>query len=51
MEATTTLKEEIEITILWLAKTDMNIYGYITEGTKEAAKMQNVTLPDYEKTK
>lgn len=45
----TTLKQEVQKTIEFLADTDKEIYGEITEGTKEAAKVQNVPLPpEYE---
>lgn len=45
-EEKTTLKDEVQKTIEFLAETDVKIYGEVTEGTKEAAKVQNVDLYD-----
>ena len=38
------LKQEVEKTVMWLAESDKEIYGHITEGTKEAAEVQQVKL-------
>jgi hypothetical protein len=40
------LKQEIDATLMFFIKTDINIYGRITEGTKEAFKVQGVEIPD-----
>lgn len=45
-----TLKDEIRETIQFLADTDKKIYGEVTEGTKEAARVQDVQIqqPEHE---
>ncbi|MEJ7644247.1 MAG: hypothetical protein WKF87_06610 [Chryseolinea sp.] len=43
-----TLKQEIEMTVLWFAELDMENFGYVTDSTREAAGMQNVSLENYE---
>lgn len=40
------LKKEIDATLMFFIKTDINIYGKITDGTKEAFKAQGVKIPD-----
>ncbi len=43
---TNTLQTEIDETLLFLAQMDLNLYGYVTDGTKEAFAVQNVELPE-----
>jgi len=38
----TTLKDEIQKTVDFFVETDLKLYGEVTEGTKEAANVQNV---------
>lgn len=39
------LKQEIEATLLFFIQTDLEIYGFVTENTKEAFKTQGGILP------
>lgn len=41
-----TLADEVQKTVEFLAETDLKLYGEIMSGTKEAAKVQNITLFD-----
>lgn len=43
------LKKEIDATLMFFIKTDINIYGKITESTKEAFKKQGVKIPEQHK--
>lgn len=45
-EPQTTLRDEVVKTIEFFADTDKKIYGEITEGTKEAARVQNVVIEE-----
>jgi hypothetical protein len=45
-EQPTTLKDEIRKTVEFFAETDLKLYGEITEGTREAARVQRVELPE-----
>ncbi len=40
------LKKEIDATLMFFVTTDINIYGKISEGTKEAFKVQGVEIPE-----
>jgi len=42
----TTLKDEIQETINFFASHDLETVGEITEGTREAARVQNVDIPE-----
>lgn len=42
----TPLKEEVVKTLYLLLDLDLRIYGKITEGTKEAFRVQEVELPE-----
>ena len=44
-EAVTTLHDEVQLTIDFLVKSDLENYGQIMPGTIEAARVQNCTLP------
>ncbi len=39
------LKNEVDATLYFFLTTDLEIYGKVTESTKEAFKVQGVTLP------
>ncbi len=41
----TTLKNEIEQTLMFFIKTDIGTFGHVTKGTVEAYKVQNVEFP------
>lgn len=43
-QAKENLQEEVKKTVMWLAESDKEIYGHVTEGTKEAAEVQQVKL-------
>jgi len=43
-EETTTLKDEVQKTINWMAETDVKIYGELTESVKECARVQEVEI-------
>lgn len=42
-----TLKDETKAMINFFAETDKSIYGHVTEGTREAERVQNVELLEY----
>jgi len=42
-----TLKDEIQATINFFAAHDLETVGEITEGTREAARVQNVDIPEH----
>jgi hypothetical protein len=44
----TTLRDEIVETVKWFVEQDLENHGYITESTKEIAKVQNVDLTQFE---
>lgn len=48
LEHETTLKDEVEKTLDFFKTTDLAIYGKVTEGTKEAYKVQNVPFVEVE---
>lgn len=39
------LQQEIDATLIFFIETDINIYGKISESTKEAFKVQGVEIP------
>jgi hypothetical protein len=39
------LKDEINETLFFFVESDISIYGYITESTKECFETQNVRFP------
>lgn len=44
------LKQEINATLMFFIDTDINIYGKISDRTKEAFKVQGVEIPkEYQK--